>query len=252
MKLRYLGDARDAFKWDLLHWICVKSSPHFDELAFVPMLTPEIGKSKDGQTPHEWFECRDFVRRFVISLKKQPRSLKRILALGSADPNTLSFRVSLFAPTRFVSSGKQRVEYWAGFEPEKLENTVVFIDPDNGFETKTQHGTKWVRHSELKHLLSRLPKTSVTVVYQHRPHRKWADIFADLRNSLDYAHTAVAAYESNLAFVAIAGGVSAGERIFSAIKSYANEHPVVCHTVLRGNMHNTALTGKGYDVFCLP
>jgi len=235
MKLQYLGDARDAFKWDLLHWICTKSSPHFDELAFVSMLTPDIEKSNEGKTLHERFQCRDFIRPFVDSLKEEPRSLERITTLGSVEQNSPSIRVSLFNPSKFIGSGSQRAEYWAGFEPEKFENAVVFFDPDNGFETKTQHETKWVRHSELKDWLSRLPKTSVTVVYQHRPRRKWIDLFPDLKNSLVYAHTVVAAHESNLAFVAMAGNASTGKRIIASIESYANEHPVVCHTVLRGN-----------------
>lgn len=235
MKLQYLGDARDAFKWDVLHWICTKSSPHFDELVFVPMLTPDIEKSKEGQTPHQWFACRDFIRPFVASLQHEPRSLERISTLGSAEHNAPAFRVSLFAPADHIGAGNQRTQYWASFEPEKHENAVVFFDPDNGFETKTQHATKWVRHLELKDFLSRLPKTSVAVVYQHRPHRKWVDLFADLKDSLSYAHTAVAAHEGNLAFVAVAGNASAGRRIIDAIKSYADEHPVVCHTVLRGD-----------------
>lgn len=235
MKLQYLGDARDAFKWDLLQWICTKSSPCFDELAFVPMLTPDIKKSSEGQTPHQWFECRDFIRPFVASLKKEPRSLERITTLGSAEKSARLFCVSLFAPSKHIGSGNQRANYWAGLNPDKLENAVVFFDPDNGFETKTQHGTKWMRHLELKHILSRLPKSSVAVVYQHRPHRKWVDLFADLKISLDYAHTVVAAHEGNLAFIAMAGNASVGRRIFAAIRNYANEHPVVCHTVIRGN-----------------
>ena len=235
MKLQYLGDARDAFKWDLLHWICTKSLPQFDELAFVTMLTPDIEKSNEGQTPHQWFECRDFIRPFVASLKEEPRSLERITALGSAEQNAASFRVSLFAPSKYIGSVNQRANYWAGLEPEKFENAVVFFDPDNGFETKTQHGSKWLRHSELKHFLSRLPNTSVAVVYQHRPRQKWNDLFSDLKDNLSYAHTAVAAYEGNLAFVAMAGNESAGKRIFAAIKGYANEHRVVRHTALRGN-----------------
>src|SRR3989344_854963 len=145
MKLQYLGDARDAFKWDLLHWMCTKSSPHFDELAFVPMLTPDIEKSNEGQTPHQWFECRDFIRPFVASLKKEPRSLERITTLGSSEKNAPSFRVSLFAPSEYIGSGNQRAKYWASFEPEKYENAVVFFDPDISVVTNTQHGTKWVR-----------------------------------------------------------------------------------------------------------
>jgi hypothetical protein len=199
------------------------------------MLTPDIENLNEGQTPHQWFECRLFIRPFVASLKKEPRSLERITALGSAEHNAPSFRVSVFTPFEYIGSGNQRANYWTGLDPNKLENAIVFFDPDNGFETKTQHGTKWVRHLELKHLLSRLPKSSVAVVYQHRPRRKWVDVFADLKNSLGYAHTAVAAHEGNLAFVAMAGDAPAGRRIFAAIESYANEHRVVRHPVLRGN-----------------
>jgi hypothetical protein len=198
------------------------------------MLTPDIEHSNEGNTPHQWFACREFIRPFVDSLRHEPRSLERIAALGSAEFNTPAFRVSLFAPSGHIGAGKQRAQYWSGFEPEKYENAVVFFDPDNGFETKRQHATKWVRHLELKHFLSRLPETSVAVIYQHRPRRKWVDLFADLKDSLSYAHTAVAVHESNLAFVAIAGNAPAGRRIVAAINSYADEHPVVCHTVLRG------------------
>lgn len=235
MKLQYLGDVRDAFKWDLLHWICTKSSPRFDKLVFVPMLTPDIEKSNEGQIPHQRFECRDFIRLFLDTLRKEPRSLERITALGSVEHNALVFNVEIFAPSKHICSGKQRANYWTGFKPEKLENTIVFLDPDNGFETNTQHGTKWVRHLELKNFLSRLPETSVAVVYQHRPRlRKWDDLFADLKDKLEYADTAVAAYEGNLSFVAMAGNPSAGKRLFDAIKGYADGHHLVNHTVLRG------------------
>lgn len=233
MKLQFLGDAPDAFKWDLLHWICTRSSPRFDEFVFVPMLTPDIEGSNEGRTPHHRFECRNFIRSFVASLKAEPRSLTRINTLGAAEPNLAPFRVSIFEPERYIGSGSQRAEYWSGFVPEKLANSVVFLDPDNGFETKTQRGTKWIRHAELKDLLLRLPQSSIAVVYQHRPHRTWVDLFEELKESLEYVHTLVVVYEGNLAFVAIAGAASGGKRILPAIQSYANEHPVVRHIVLK-------------------
>jgi len=236
MKLQYLGDARDAFKWDLLHWICTQSSPRFDELLYVPMLTPDVENTNEGKTPDKWFECRAFIRPFVVSLKGEPRSLERISALGSVKQNTLPFYVSLFAPSRYVESGNKRPAYWGGFAPEECENSVVFFDPDNGFETRTQHGTKWIRYTELKHILSLLPKTSVLVVYQHRPRRKWDDVFADIMKRLDYTHTVVVAHEGNLAFVAVAGNASAGRRIIAAVESYANEHAIVRHEVLMNGL----------------
>jgi len=41
LKLQYLGDSRDAFKWDLLHWLCTRAEPAFARLLFVPLLTAD-------------------------------------------------------------------------------------------------------------------------------------------------------------------------------------------------------------------
>jgi len=41
VKLQYLGDSRDAFKWDLLHWLCTRAEPAFARLLFVPLLTAD-------------------------------------------------------------------------------------------------------------------------------------------------------------------------------------------------------------------
>jgi hypothetical protein len=233
MKLQYLGDVRDAFKWDLLHWIVTKSSPPFEEQIFVPLLNPDVKDSNEGRTPHQWFECRDFIRSFIVSLKDEPRSLALITNLGSADPDQAPFRVSVFHPRTYIGSGKRRTDYWSDFEPKKFSNSVVFFDPDNGFETKTQRGKKWLRYTELKDLFTELPESSVVVVYQHRPRRTWSDLFADLNENLGYVNTVVAAHEGNLAFIAMATTGSTGKRILSAMRSYANEHPVVRCTVLR-------------------
>ena len=113
-----------------------------------------------------------------------------------------------------------------------MENALVFFDPDNGFETKTMHGENWVLHSEIEEFLSRLPKSSALVVYQHRPRRTWADLFADLTKIVCYAHTVATAYDGNLAFVAMAGNKRTGERISEALEAYAKSHGVVRHGLL--------------------
>lgn len=232
MKLQYLGDARDTFKWDLLHWLCTNSSPPFTKLVFVPMLTPDDPDSTEGQTPSHWFACRSFISEFVRSLKSEPRSLARIAALGSADQKPSPFDVSIFAQSKHIGLGYQRSTYWEDFKPELLHDAVVFFDPDNGLETKTQDGTKWIRHFELQCFLSRLPTSSVAVVYQHRPRRTWNDLFADLKQRLGYAHTAIAAHEGNLAFLTLTNNADAATRVLGAVESYASEHPVVSHSVL--------------------
>jgi hypothetical protein len=237
MKLQYLGDARDAFKWDLLHWICTRSSPPFTTLVFVPLLTRDVPGSNEGRTPHHRFNCRAFIRPFLVSLQEEPRTLDRISALGKLEPHR-TFQVAVFARDRFIDAVARREDYWSGFDPSKLDDSVVFFDPDNGFETKTRRGSSWIRHSELKNLFARLPETSPAVVYQHRPHRTWDDearldgtktagVFTDLKKQIDYMDMVVAAYENDLAFVAMAANHATGRRINAAIKTYTDAHPVV-------------------------
>jgi len=224
MKLQYLGDARDAFKWDLLHWICTSSS--FSKLVFVPLLTPDIEGSGEGKTPHHHFKCQDFLRPFLDSLGEEPRGLHRISALGSADPSR-QFEVCVFAGERIIGTGVKRREYWVDFDPSTLANSVVFFDPDNGFETKWKRAAKWIRHEELKTLFARLPESSVALVYQHKPHRTWDDLFPGLTPNLSYVKMAVAVYESDLAFVAMANNEISGQNIAAAMKAYADAHPSV-------------------------
>jgi len=52
-------------------------------------------------------------------------------------------------------------------------------------------------------------------------------VFFDLKDNLNYAHTVVAAYEGNLAFVAITGNHLVGQRILDAMKSYADQYSKV-------------------------
>ena len=240
MKLQYLSDARDAFKWDILHWVCTQSTPAFSRLVYVPLLTPPDKPNEGripGRIPHQRFPCRDFIRAFLASIKTEPRTLERISALGTAEP-TRTFQVSVFAPGRFIGTGARRREYWSDFDASKLENSVVFFDPDNGFETKTQHGQSWIRHSELKSLFAMLPETSIVVVYQHRPQRqRWENVFTELEKMIDYAHTVAAAYEPNLAFVAVAGNRASGQRATAAIKKYAEEHTIVKYRAFRTSPH---------------
>ena len=40
-KLQYLGDSRNAFKWDLLHWLCTRAEPAFARLVFSSLLTAD-------------------------------------------------------------------------------------------------------------------------------------------------------------------------------------------------------------------
>jgi hypothetical protein len=72
MKLQYLDDWRDAFKWDLLHWLC-SAGDGVTSLLFVPLLTPDDLNPRDGQVAHDRFVARPEVQRFVAGLKGNAR-----------------------------------------------------------------------------------------------------------------------------------------------------------------------------------
>ena len=96
MKLQYLGDSRDAFKWDLLHWIC--TTTNFSKLVFVPLLTSDIEGSNEGLIPHHRFRCQPFIRPFLDSLKVEPRSLNRVAkAISIGNNNAAEVRTSRIA-----------------------------------------------------------------------------------------------------------------------------------------------------------
>lgn len=229
MKLQYLGDYRDAFKWDLLHWLCSRSGNEIDSLSFIPLLTPDDPNSRDGQIPHERFRARPEVQRFVAGLKGTPRGLGAIVDLGTLEPSR-PFSVSVHAPDRYVEKGVRRKSYWQGLEyPSK---SVVFLDPDNGFETRSRKGPKWVRHGEIRSLLERLPQSSAVVVYQHRPHRSWGQVLSDLSHELRYAAHASATYDPNLAFIIVGNAGPTVRRLSEAAGQYAGQHSSVSHEQL--------------------
>ncbi len=148
MKLQYLGDYRDAFKWDLLHWLCTRSEPAFKSLAFVPLLTPDDPNPSDGQIHHTRFSARNEIHGFVEGLRKTADGLSAIQKLGQIEEGR-QFNVAVYRPTVHVPDGSDRGEYWSAFDLKACRETIVFLDPDNGFETKTLRGSKWVLHTDL-------------------------------------------------------------------------------------------------------
>jgi hypothetical protein len=232
MRLQLLGDSLDAFKWDLVHWLCTRSAPAYAQLLFVPMLTPDIPASTEGRTPHERFDCRPEIRDFLVGLSAK-RSLDTVRGLGSIDPER-RFEVVIWPPKdRYVAVGANRACYWAGWSLDGLPNTLAFIDPDTGFETKTQKEERWVRHSEVERVLLALAESSSVIVYQHRPRfERWDSVFDKLRQRLGYATFAAAVFDANVAFVILARTAEEGTRLDAAAKGYVAYHSSVGYRVL--------------------
>jgi len=230
MRRQLLGDGPDAFKWDLVHWLCTRSTPPYSHLVFVSMLRPDEPGSTEGQTPHEQFNCRPEIRKFLLRLRSK-RSLDLIRDLGSLDAER-QFEVVIWPPAdRYIGAGV-RAEYWAGSPLDGLSNVLAFVDPDTGFETKTQDGQKWVRHAEVQRLLDARGCDGV-IVYQHRRQReRWDPVFEKLYPQLGYATYIAAVFDSNIAFVLLARTEETAARLHAAASAYSEHHGSVHYQLL--------------------
>ena len=120
-----------------------------------------------------------------------------------------------------MEPGPERKRYLDGFEPKTLDSTLVFFDPDNGFETDVQRSVKWVRHSEIQDSLLQLPENSAIAEYQHRPRfQSWDDSLPRILSRCDYAPFGFAIYEANLAFVMLSRSKEIHERLTGTALRY--------------------------------
>ena len=232
VKIQFLGDSRDAFRWDLLHWLCSRSAPPFSKLLFVPLLTPPDPSLRHGQTPHTRFPARPEIQDFVGSLRAHPEGLNAIRRLGRVETNW-SFDVVIHAPDTVIHDGIRRGEYWRGLQPPLYGNTLLFLDPDNGFEIKSDRGNKWVLDAEVAWLLCELPPSSIVVVFQHWPHRPWNQVFEALLPRLPLASYASAAYDHSSAFILLARDLQTAGTVDVAVRAYAHGHPTVHYKPLK-------------------
>src|SRR5262245_30574381 len=111
MKLQFLGDSRDSFKWDLLHHVVTQAEPRFKRLLFVPMLTRDDVALPHGVTPADRVPCHPAILGFVKSLRAHPRKLERVALLGGIQ-GLPQFAVEVFQPLRELGFGWQRAQYW--------------------------------------------------------------------------------------------------------------------------------------------
>lgn len=219
MKLQFLGDSRDSFKWDLLHHSVTEAVPRFLRLVFVPMLTPDDEALPHGRTPAERFRCRPEIRRFVESLRTEPRELERVVQLGSL-PDFQAFPVEVFQPRRELGFGWRCAEYWRQLASSVLANDPVFLDPDNGFETGGTAGTQHVRFGEVDLLLDRISPTAAICVFQYRAQgQSWDKVFERIEAGLPAETVLHSIYDGQLAFIFLSR-LENSDRVRSLVAAY--------------------------------
>ena len=114
MKLQYLGDSKDAFKWDYLDFLARRINVSY--LDIIPMKTPADG-SGQGKTSPSRFRESDSVQQFCCHLR-QNRNFDELPRLPRYTSG--NYEIRLHKPNNeFKHASQYRARYFSGIPSEK-------------------------------------------------------------------------------------------------------------------------------------
>jgi len=216
MKLQYLGDSKDSFKWDFHDFLVDFLS--FERLNIVLMMTPDDGGNHGSSKPSQYP-----ARPEIIELCHSLRDNRRLTDLHRLPIVCKSgYAVQLHSEDH-IDSGLRRRVYFDGFSRDT--DQVVLVDPDNGFEPQKSYSDKHLLFSELDSILSQISERSVVSVFQHFRRKKFEVDFSEIRDKIHSGYS-VAVYWHSLMFVLVARSLETRDQLIRAAEAYACQRPV--------------------------
>ena len=177
MKLQYLGDSRDSFKWHYHDYLTIGvNASHLD---IIPMLVPN-DKSGYGRTHATEYRSTPEIQEFCEYLREKP-FLHSIVKLPEFTDSNYRVRIhKQYEKYTFRNSEK----YFEGIEGGNL----TFIDACTGFEPK--HGKdEHISFADISRLIDVLPKRAVISVYQHKQQRRaFHETYNDIHQNMKRHH----------------------------------------------------------------
>lgn len=208
VQLKYFGDSRDYFKYDLITYLL--KSGVISNYVFIPMLTNHRVDGEGNKTPKHVEGKSSELLSFIDKCHTKDLShWERWLS-----PYANSY-VTVQPVNEVFFDDSARESYWQRFESvSKEKNALIFLDPDTGLETgtpsylKKMGREKYILNGELSKLAIHLDGTSVLMIYQHLPNNKHIHEESALKKLNQAIHATncklVLAYrEDDLAFVFI-------------------------------------------------
>jgi len=232
MKNQYFGDIRDLFKYDLIQNI-VAQSKILKRCIWVPMLTPN-DESLHGERrsrPKAGWDNQE-LKAFLDNYDKR-KSERNIAHLQSVrffrEPRVLVFSLHRergeFLPDFNHSS---RRSYFAQVEGALRPNTLLFLDPDTGIETPSNHlPERHVRRPEIADVHSAMDASSVLMIYQHIPMVQRPEFFRDVSQSIVQERHLQPLYVSDneIAFFFLSKAPDVRQELSGLLRAYAAEYP---------------------------
>jgi len=151
MKLQYLGDSKDSFKWDYHDYLLRELG--YPVLNIMLMMTPD-DQSNDGKSRPSLFPARREIIEFCNDLRNE-RDIKLIYELS--DRTGSNYIINLHKPETHLTNLNRKI-YFSGLSEK--QNQLLFLDPDNGFEPENSFREKHVLYSDIKAILEQISENS--------------------------------------------------------------------------------------------
>lgn len=216
MKRQYLGDSKDSFKWDYHDFLARELG--CKQFQIMWMMTTDDGGSH-GNTPPERFPARPEIVEFCKRLR-ETRDPGLLTDLPSA--TGARYKVRLHNSDECFANG-ERALYFS--ELQVAPDSLLFLDPDNGFEPEKSCARKHVRYGEVAELLRRTAPCGVISVFQNFRRRAFDADFARIRERLDGGYS-TAIFWHSLMFVCISSSSKRIGDVLLANRKYAESRPV--------------------------
>lgn len=214
MKLQYLGDSRDSFKWHY-HDYLMNHNPNAGQFGYIPMLRPDNGTS-EGSTSSSDYEASPECQQFC-NLLRYDRNISNVRLLPKYTES--DYRVAILKPSTYYSLAT-RDEYFKSY----FSANIVLVDPCNGFEPNNATDNH-VLYKDIAYYIHTLPKRAVFSVYQHFRRKSFIDDYAEISDRIKthngMLHTTAICWRSDVMFVQVTVSKDEAELMREINQTYA-------------------------------
>lgn len=228
VQLKYFGDSRDFFKYDLITAILAEMK--IDNYVFIPMLTNHRLDNEGNKTSKMIDGKSKALLSFIESCDSESLSHWE----QWIRKHTKNYR-TIEPVDEIMFDDSTRDAYWTSFSDYlKERNALIFLDPDTGLESGGQSylqkmgREKYILNHETDLLYRHLNPSSILMIYQHLPnnkhiHEKSVDKkIAQLQTAS--GSTFVCAYrEDDLAFLFAAKNDVVFHKLCKVLSAYHNK-----------------------------
>jgi hypothetical protein len=228
MKLQYLGDSKDCFKWDYHDFLA--SALKVPTLDVIFMITPD-DDGLDGATPPTLYRAKESIINFCYYIRECLKLGVFGMNRESDFYNRMKHLPQFTCANYNVVIHRQHQHFYYKVRSDYFSNLpcnnskLVFIDPDNGFEPEKSCGNKHVSYNEINILLDQLPQDAVISVFHHFRRIPFVNDFKRIKERLGDCH-ATAIYWHSLMFVAVSKSKEAINNVIEINRDYSEYHPV--------------------------